>query len=548
MNRTVKRVKGHGRTGHRVNMDMTTIGYIVVIVAYFITLFLMRGNMMSNSDVTFFVNRANQMLNCIKDGQVPFFYYNDFGGVGYGSSFFYGQLTLYPFLPLLLISKLTFIYGYITVMTVLVIAGVRQVCKRFTDKYDFITLMFMACPLTFEIIVIIRMYPNNMGMAFTLCFIAYVIDFFRDNKKNSFIKASLLFYLIINTHLLSAAIAFIITVVLMVYYFDKHRIKDYFKFAVFTALICSYWIINFLYHSSSINDVQDINKFVLSHLSIYDFSFPYSGPLEQLVITGKFSGLTIIDWLVAIVLLVLLFKGTLHTKIKLNILKIILIVLLISGLNPIWKILNLNVYITPFQFSFRYLVYIMLTMYILAFSKIKTHEFRLFISSYAIIYMVTFILAFGLGETEKMDEYTQLDAYIGNGEYVSKDFTCTEKEFSVLSSQVSDNNGNKYDYHIDKNKVIVNKLQTDKNIKLTVPKLYYRGYIAKGGHGEKLNVSSGTSQFISVDIPAGFSGKMEVYYRHPLVLKLLDLICIMLVLIIYIHLVREEKIHGKIKK
>ena len=294
--------------------------------------------------------------------------------------------------------------------------------------------------------------------------------------------------------------------------------------------------------------MQDINKFVLSHLSIYDFSFPYSGPLEQLVITGKFSGLTIIDWLVAIVLLVLLFKGTLHTKIKLNILKIILIALLISGLNPIWKILNLNVYITPFQFSFRYLVYVMLAMYILAFSKIKTHEFRLFISSYAIIYMVTFILAFGLGETEKMDEYTQLDAYIGNGEYVSKDFTCTEKEFSVLSSQVSDNNGNKYDYHIDKNKVIVNKLQTDKNIKLTVPKLYYRGYIAKGGHGEKLNVSSGTSQFISVDIPAGFSGKMEVYYRHPLVLKLLDLICIMLVLITYIHLVREEKIHGKIKK
>lgn len=125
MSRTVKRVKGHGIIGHKVNIDMTTIGYVVIIAAYFITLFLMRGNMMSNSDVTFFVNRANQMLNCIKDGQVPFFYYNDFGGVGYGSSFFYGQLTLYPFLPLLLISKLAFIYGYITVMIVLVITGVR---------------------------------------------------------------------------------------------------------------------------------------------------------------------------------------------------------------------------------------------------------------------------------------------------------------------------------------------------------------------------------------------------------------------------------------
>lgn len=44
MNRTVKRVEGHGRIRHRLNISMTTIGYVVIVAAYFITLFLMRGN------------------------------------------------------------------------------------------------------------------------------------------------------------------------------------------------------------------------------------------------------------------------------------------------------------------------------------------------------------------------------------------------------------------------------------------------------------------------------------------------------------------------
>ena len=64
-----------------------------------------------------------------------FFYYKDFGGVGYGSAFFYGHLTLYPFLPVLAIGgKIAFVYVYIAVIYVIAFTGVRQVASRFTNK------------------------------------------------------------------------------------------------------------------------------------------------------------------------------------------------------------------------------------------------------------------------------------------------------------------------------------------------------------------------------------------------------------------------------
>ena len=50
------------------------------------------------SDVAFLFNRVDQLRQIILDGNLlKGFFYNDFQGVGYGSSFFYGYLTLLPF-------------------------------------------------------------------------------------------------------------------------------------------------------------------------------------------------------------------------------------------------------------------------------------------------------------------------------------------------------------------------------------------------------------------------------------------------------------------
>lgn len=42
----------------------------------------------TSSDFIFLSNRAHQMLSCLQDGNLPFFYYNDSNGVGYGSTFY----------------------------------------------------------------------------------------------------------------------------------------------------------------------------------------------------------------------------------------------------------------------------------------------------------------------------------------------------------------------------------------------------------------------------------------------------------------------------
>lgn len=69
---------------------MKCIPFVIVGMLYAVVLYMQKDSMLANSDITFLVNRAVQMLDCIKDGHVPFFYYKDFGGVGYGSAFFMG--------------------------------------------------------------------------------------------------------------------------------------------------------------------------------------------------------------------------------------------------------------------------------------------------------------------------------------------------------------------------------------------------------------------------------------------------------------------------
>lgn len=91
-------------------VDIYIIGCIIISLICIFKLLTIQQSMLSNSDNIYLINRATQMLNCIKDGNIPFFYYNDFNSVGYGSSFFYGHLTLYPFLPLLLLGDLPFLY------------------------------------------------------------------------------------------------------------------------------------------------------------------------------------------------------------------------------------------------------------------------------------------------------------------------------------------------------------------------------------------------------------------------------------------------------
>lgn len=526
---------------------MKCIPFVIVGMLYAVVLYMQKDSMLANSDITFLVNRAVQMLDCIKDGHVPFFYYRDFGGVGYGSAFFYGHLTLYPFLPVLAIGgKIAFVYVYIAVMYVIAFTGVRQVASRFTNNSNFISVIFMGSTLMFEIVCMVRMQANNMGMALAYWYIAFAIDLFRNRdreKRNSIFKAAIVFFLIINTHLLTAFICFCFTVVIMIYYFDKLSIVRYLKFAVLTVAMCSYFVANFLYHAAQINDISNINNFVLKSLSVYDFNAPYIGSLEYSVITGKFAGLAIMDVITTIILIIFIIKGWKTKKIKLKLLQIFAIAGIIIGFNPIWKWLNLKIVMLPLQFSFRYIVYLMLFFYIFAFGKVN-HDFKLFMQWYTVLYLAVFIASFGFGE--KVNEYKQLDGQIGNGEYVSERFICNENEFLEMSTEVTDDTGRKYKYKTDGRSVSVKVKNGQQQIRLTIPKLYYKGYRAFLD-GKKLRVTEGKSQFVCVEVPSGAHGTIKVYYKHPIWLIVWDGFCLVLVIFIT-AIVRKGEKYGKDKE
>lgn len=66
-----------------------------------------------------------------------------------------------------------------------------------------------------------------------------------------------------------------------------------------------------------------------------------------------------------------------------------------------------------------------------------------------------------------------------------------------------------------------------------LPLLYYKGYCAKTGGGEKVAVSSGNNHVVRVTIFAGYEGKIRVYFRSPLLWRLSELISLFSVFVLF---------------
>ena len=163
---------------------------------------------------------------------------------------------------------------------------------------------------------------------------------------------------------------------------------------------------------------------------------------------------------------------------------------------------------------------------------------------YTVLYLAVFIASFGFGE--KVNEYKQLDGQIGNGEYVSERFICNENEFLEMSTEVTDDTGRKYKYKTDGRSVSVKVKNGQQQIRLTIPKLYYKGYRAFLD-GKKLRVTEGKSQFVCVEVPSGAHGTIKVYYKHPIWLIVRDGFCLVLVIFIT-AIVRKGEKYGKDKE
>lgn len=541
-------------------------------VGIFIIMFLSCIVIVANNDRTlvpdicYLYNRAEQMLNCLKDGNLPFFYYNDFGGVGYGSSFFYGQLTLYPFLFFVSKSIDVFINAYTIVMIALTYTGACFLGKRFTKNYKFVALLYMCSCWSVQSFFSFATLSNMLAIAISFYFIGFCIDFFRDKK--SFIPASIMFYLIINTHLVTAIISFIICVMLFIMYFDKSRFKDYLKFALFTTFICSYFLINVLYHLGVVNNTKAINDRMLKFVEAgnvtvvcnYQSKFPFTGVIFNSILV-KF-GLAGVDGyhLINLSVMVLLIIWGRHkfSKREISCLVISLLATLVS-IRYFWVLVN-KVWLNPIQFPCRFTAYIVLCILLVFLRNVELSKFksRVFVlCCLPELLLIPFV-------TEPVDrallEYNNPYSYqVINGEYLDKSFNWSLSDFEYKKNHVTDQDGNEYNFSVFPNKVVVSvRGNKDEGIQLTLPKLYYKGYtfsrvevpetFATMDEEEFYNhtyslyitdtydVEIGDSQFIKVDIGTT-RGTFVLTYEHPVWLILLDMLTLITVVAFVLNLI-----------
>ena len=510
-------------------MSLKKFNYGKILLVAFIIMAILYGFICSEdawyiSDLRYLYNRAYQMLSCFKDGNMPWFYYNDFGGVGYGSSFFYGQLTLLPFLWLVPIGFEPFITTYIVTTIVLHFVGSYFLFKRFCKQPYWISVLYLSCYFSYYNFLTSGTYSNLFAIGLSFFYIAFCIDFFRD-KKN-FIPASLIFYMILNTHLITSIVTFLLTIVLLLYYWDKDRIRDYLRFCIVTTVLGSYVVCNMLYHSGIITRTNEINARVIRDLKdslprsidLYMDKVPFGGLFSSLLFKNV-NGYHLFNWVFVGLIIYLLYKNKVLCNKKLVVLSILAVLVWVLSMRPVWLALNQKV-LVPIQFPNRLTPYIICFIFILAFCNFDKSKW------YKLLFITCLpeLLIGPLFMYEIPEEYkalvTDLDCQIVNGEYLDKSFIFDKDLFAEYSTTVRDVvTDETYSYKQVKEKLIVEPIGKD-TITLQFPKLYYKGYCLKDNQGNKYNVYMGKSQFCTAEINNPI-GNLVLYYQHPILLKCL---------------------------
>lgn len=467
-------------------------------------------NLLDNADYFYLYNRARQLLVCIQDGNPLDFYYQDINGLGYGSSFFYGSLTLLPFLPLLNIGSTAFLNAYILIAGILFVIGTLYLSSKFTTKYVSVTCLFILSTFVVQMFSTTGLIANYFALGLSFLFIGCCIDFFRDNGK--FIFASLLFFLILNTHLITAVLSFIICVFIFIVYFDKKYISNYIAFAIVTTVFCLHYIVMFVTHiDKGMLLGQTTTVFTNKAELLYKFcgsKFVFSDVLTYTILrVSNVQGYSIFGFGVLLISLIVIACNFFSLS-KKELFCIICFVLgVFCGIDTIWLHLMQQVSVF-FQFPLRYMFYLLLGFYIIVVRRINKHLLILMF-----VFSVPNLLLFG-GESDfKLNNIGDLYNYqFMNGEYLYDNFEFDLDKFESSRKVVIDENKDTYTYVKDKD-ILYIKYDTDETHTLSIPKLYYKGYVCKNIDNQvELPVLNGNMQFINITIPANSRGIYAIYY------------------------------------
>lgn len=526
---------------YAAGLAITALVYLTAVIIY-------HDYIMNNSDVGYLVNRGQQILNCLKDKNLPWFYYNDFFGLGYGSSFFYGQLTLLPFVPLLLISEEMYVYAYIAAAAALNFCGAAALFRRFGKNSRYMTLVYLLSSISIDMCVVIKLYANTMGIGLCLLFFAFCIDAFRDRK--SCIPAAVCFYLLVNTHLVSAVIAAIGCIGIMLYWFDRKEWKRYLGFAGLCILVNAYYIANVLYHMDSLNATQTINADIFNHPGMKQYVMavvPFS-EIIQFVLTGNIKETSLCCGGLMLFFIYRVIKGRKTRTVKQWILLGMCLSGIILGIKPVWYFLAEHRMVPFFQFPVRYMPFLMVMLIVLLLSEDTGKREKAVSIGYMFLYLCGYlaVLAFltagpcqtdtgGLEGLKKYDCY-----YVGNGEYVSG-FCMTPDEFEWTISHVADADGNLYEFTQKGKNQYVDVNSSNGDVTLQIPKLYYRGYRA-AIDGNEIPCEKGYSSLVMVTVPQGYNGTLTVSYEHPFWLKAMAFACMAGTAFIYIIYFKKRQL------
>lgn len=438
-------------------------------------------------DVVFLYNRATQMIKCLSDGNIPWFYYADFGGAGYGTPFFYGQLLLYLFLPFVSMGIWSFTNIVILTSILLIFYASERFVSRFSSDSYFIAFVYTFGVYSCMHYVLNFLIWCNIGVAVAILFFAECISYFRDNK--GYLRPALLYFILLNTHTLSALWGFVGCVALFLYY--KGWQRDWYKFFLVTVVLCLYTLANIFYHSGVLTRLDSINASMLENGSIGRFCasiLPFGGYIYKSM-TGSYAGYSICDF-VTLVFLILGFRKSNH--------KILLLICwagLMIGIHPIWESL-MRVYKFKSQFPVRFAPFLLLVIYTLCLNSLGRR--------YKILLGVVLIPSMMFGLASKMSiDIPKTELYlIGQGEYLPVEFNIdyynsilTDKRFSISGDACYGQGGGVY------------------------PKIYYNGYEATTLSGERLSVSAGECGFCYVS--AELDDDIVLKYIHPWWLQLL---------------------------
>ena len=508
--------------------DLNILLPFFIMVCIISSILLHCIDLRSVEDYYFLYNRARQMLECIQDGNSFLFFYKDLNGVGYGSSFFYGFITLIPFLPFVNMGYNTFFTVYFLVTGFLFCSGSLFLAKKFSKNYIYIVSIYLLSTFIVEMFYTVGLITNYFAIGIGFFFLGFCVDFFRD-KKN-ILLVSFTYFLLLNTHLLTSVICFFCCVLLLIFYFDKNRLKEYLDLFVNTCIFCWFYIYNFVIHldkglnfnSTTIERLysNNDNKVMFKGTNLMFMDIPF---LNLFSLNGT-EGYSILGFFIFIICLFIIFKNRKSFSFKELLVLYTFVLGCIIGLNFIW-----NVIMTKFncivQFPMRIIFFLLFFFLIVVFRKLDNKNILIFC---VILSLPNLLLEFYVQQSSFEANLKNIyNSQIINGEYLYNNFDLSFDNFDYYRSTVEDEQNKKYDFVLD-NKYLYAKVsnETDIDKSIRLPKLYYKGYICEYDIGNKiinLDIENGKNQFITVNIPPNTSGVLKLYYNT----KYLDLLFIL---------------------